>query len=349
MLEKRLRDWAAARGYGIAIAGIGVIEAVREKLEARRSSGEIEAGFYKENLDKFRFLEGIVIPGPKCVVMVAVPCPIHVLPVTVGGRKIDALIPPTYVKYNATFADVLGDMKETALGTEAAVETIKAPLKSLAVHMGLVVYGRNNITYVPGLGSGHQLCGYVVGMGEGPVEGDAKPSSPKTGEGETGPAASCSAPGAAADWRETALERCADCRACVKACPTGAIREDRFLISAERCFTLLSESRKPLPAWAKPPKSICLIGCMACQQVCPENKGRLKTSPSGLEFTAGETEAVLEAGRRLAAGEPASRAGDKRAGKDPAFESVLAKFETLGLTEDLDVMGRNLDFFLKGR
>jgi epoxyqueuosine reductase len=322
MLEERLREWAAARGYALAIAGAGVIEAVKEKLEERKSAGMIEAGFYNDYLASFRYLDASAIAGPKCVVMVAVPSPIQVLPFTVEGKKIDALIPPTYVRYNATFADVLGDMKENALGQDAAAETLKAPLKSLAVHMGLVVYGRNNITYAPGLGSGHQLCGYVVGTGEGPDE-----ECPK------------------AEGRETVLEQCASCQACVKACPTGAIREDRFLISAERCFTLLSESRKPIPAWAKPPKSICLIGCMACQQVCPENKGRLKIMPSGVEFTGEETEAVLEAGRMLAAGD---RGGDV-SGRGEALASARAKFERLGMSEDREVMGRNLDYFLVRR
>ena len=99
-LENRLRDWAAARGYGLAIAETGVVETVRKKLEERRASGMIEAGFFEENLTKFRYLEGTAITGSKCVVMVAVPSPISVLPVTIGGRKIDALIPPTYVRYN---------------------------------------------------------------------------------------------------------------------------------------------------------------------------------------------------------------------------------------------------------
>lgn len=177
MLEERLREWAAARGYALAIAGAGVIEAVREKLEERKSA------------------------GPKCVVMVAVPSPIQVLPFTVEGKKIDALIPPTYVRYNATFADVLGDMKENA----------------------------------PGLGSG--------------------------------------------------------------------------------------------------------------QQVCPENKGRLKIMPSGVEFTGEETEAVLEAGRMLAAGD---RGGDVSV-RGEALALARAKFERLGMSEDLEVMGRNLDYFLVRR
>ncbi len=325
MFQDRLQDWAAARGYGLAIAGTGVIDAVRKKLEERRSAGMIDADFFKESLGGFRFLEGVAVVGKRRIVMVAVPRPIHVLPLKVGRRKIDALIPPTYVRYNATFADVLNDMKINALGKDGEAESLKVPLKSLAVHMGLVTYGRNNITYIPGLGSGYQLCGYVVGTGEGPVE-----------EGEK------------AEGHESVLERCADCRACVKACPTGAIREDRFLISAERCFTLHSESRRPMPAWAKLPRSVCLIGCMACQQVCPENKGRLKTEFSGVEFTGEETEAILKAGRKLAAGD---RGGDARGGAEGrggrALASARAKVETLGMTEDFEVMGRNLGYFLR--
>jgi epoxyqueuosine reductase len=321
-LEDRLREWAAARGYGLAIAGTGLVETVRKKLEERRASGLIDAGFFEENLTKFRYLDGASITGPACVVMAAVPSPISVLPVTVGGRKIDALIPPTYIRYTGTFKVVLDDMKENALGPDAEAETLKAPLKSLAVHMGLVKYGRNNITYCPGLGSSYQLCGYLVGTRERPGEGCAD-----------------------AEGRETALERCASCTACLKACPTGAIRGDRFLISAERCFTLLSESPRPMPAWARPPDSLCLIGCLACQQVCPENKGRLKTVPSGMEFTAEETEAVIEVGRGLTMSK--TGAGDvAKARRNPSFVSARAKFEDLGMSEDIEVMGRNLGYFL---
>jgi epoxyqueuosine reductase len=320
--EFRLREWAAVRGYGLAIADIGIVETVRKKLEDRRSSGLIDPGFFEENLTLFRYPEAASITGSERVVVVAVPSPIAILPVTAGGRKIDLKIPPTYIRYNATFQDVLDDMDKTALRPGAEAEILKAPLKSLAVHMGLAVYGRNNITYVTGLGSGHQLCGYVVRTGERPTRRQTK-----------------------ARGREAALERCASCKACIKACPTGAIREDRFLISAERCFTLLSESRRPIPEGTRPPKrAICLIGCMDCQLVCPENKGRLKTVPSGVEFTAEETEAVIEAGRKLDAAGPDAELTAAQA--DPAFASALAKFERLGMSEGLHVMGRNLDYYL---
>jgi epoxyqueuosine reductase len=323
--ERRLRDWAAARGYALAIAGTGVIGSIRQKLEERRSAGMIDAAFYEGSLRSFRYPEGSVIEGPRCVVAVARPVPLHVVAVIVGSEGIDALIPPTYVRYNATFADVLADMKENGLERGAEIEIIKVPLKSLAVHMGLVSYGRNNISYAPGLGSGIQLCGYLVGSKEETAGGWAD-----------------------AEGRETMMDRCAGCRACVAACPTGAIREDRFLISAERCFTLHSESPEPFPSWTRPPRSLCLIGCMDCQQVCPENRGRLKAVPARVEFTAKETDAILEAGRQLAAGRPGPD-NNKQGDSNPALASARAKFELLGMSEDLEVMGRNLDCLIRRR
>lgn len=324
MIESRLYGWAAARGYGLAIAGAEVVDVVRKKLEERRAARMIDGEFFAENLTSFRFLEGISIPEPISVVMVAVPVPTHTVPVTVGGRTIETLIPPTYVRYRGTFDDVLADMKKNALPEGVGAEILKAPLKSLAVHMGLVVYGRNNVTYRPGLGSGHQLCGYAVGL--------IPPAAARRGSGA---------------GLETMLDRCRDCWACLKACPTGAIREDRFLISAERCYTLLSETKKPFPDWAKQPKSICLVGCMACQQVCPENKGRLGMMPSGVALSADETEAILEIGRGLDR-PPASpaAAGASDIMSSPFWRSAWAKLDLLGLSEDIEVIGRNLGHFL---
>ena len=330
MRQTRLEEWAAARGYGLAVSGLGVVDTVREKLFGRRDAGSIDPGFFEKNLGGFRHLDGSVDAGSGCAVMVAVPSPIHVLPVTIGGERIETFIPPTYLHYNETFANVLADMNKNALGPDERAEVLKAPLKSLAAHMGLVAYGRNNITYIEGLGSGFQLCGYIVW----------------TDRGTSGVAC------ADADGRERALERCSTCRACVRVCPTGAIHDDRFLISAERCYTLHSESRDPMPAWIKRPKSVCLIGCLDCQEVCPENKGRLNAVPSGIEFTAEETEAVLEAGRRIDLRRVSAESADLSeapAGipNSLAWASARAKFDGLGMSEDLEIMGRNLALFLE--
>jgi len=355
MLESRLGNWAAERGYRVALAGTGVLEAVGDKLEGRRDAGLIEAGFFRDYLGSFCYLDDCRIAGPRALVVVAVPSPVAVLPLAFRGKRINGLIPPTYVNYNKTFGDILEDLKSGPLGAGSGVtgiEILKAPLKSLAVHLALVSYGGNNITYAPGLGSGYQLCGYVIGVGKGRrsvadrtnvgrpgkrIDGDTARRGATRGGQAVGIPVDLGQP-RDEDWPETAMKRCAKCRICLKACPTGAIREDRFLISADHCYTLSSESREQLPEWAKPPASACLIGCMACQEACPENKGRLKYVPSGVEFTAEETEAVLEAGLRMRPGGKEERRGDH--GK--AYASALAKFARLGLTEALDVVGRNL-------
>ena len=377
MLDDRLRKWAEARGYRVAAASADVLGVVREKLEARRDSGMIEAGFFRENLTGFRYLDGCGIAGPKALVMVSIPSPIRILPFMLGERRIDGLIPPTYVKYRKTFEDVFADMKANVLSGEndaTEAEILSAPLKSLAVHMGLVSYGRNNITYAPGFGSGHQLCGYVVGTGES-LQNDAggkEAGSAERRRGRANEAGESQEENRDPGWKETVLDRCSSCRACVEVCPTGAIRKDNFLISAERCFTLFSESKSPMPEWIRPPASMCLIGCLACQEVCPENKGRLKYEPSGVEFTAEETEAVLAMGRRLEAGGKGGRSDGDESEKAKETEagcsttgyrdrrelgdegcdriasaSARAKFDRLGMSEDVEAIGRNLRFFLR--
>ncbi len=321
MTEERLNDWAARRGYRIAFAGTPILREVREKLERRRNSGAIDGRFFRRNLGGISFVDEFVLRTPRLLVMVAVPRPVHVLSLAVGGKTLRGLIPPTYVHYRKTFSAVLADMRANALGPDLSAEVLKAPLKSTAVHMGLVAYGRNNITYVPGRGSGHQLCGYVI---------DAPPPAATAGPG-----------GTRAEAAEVSLERCASCRACLEVCPTGAIRPDRFLISAERCFTYFSESRKGFPKGTPRPRRPCLVGCMDCQEACPENKGKLEYEPLEFEFSEAETGALMAMGAR--------RTSRKPGGVEPSLSQdearVCEKLGSLGLTEDIEHLGRNLAFW----
>jgi len=316
MTTRRLMKWAAERDYRIATAGIEVLAHVRAKLEKRLADGLLDPEFFKENLGGFRYLEDSAVAGPKFLAMVAARRPIHIVTFVLDGKRIEALIPPTYVAYRQTFEIIRDDLKANVFGRDAEVEILKAPLESVAVHLGLAAYGRNNITYVSGLGSGHQLCGFIVG---GCIASSESGASDK----------------------ETALRRCSSCRACIDACPTRAIHEDRFLISAEKCYTLHSESPRPMPAGIGRPASLCIIGCLACQEICPENKRRLTYEASDVDFTAEETEAILAAGRALAAGKGAAAVG-KDPSLGPAWASAREKFASLGMTEDLVIVGRNL-------
>ncbi len=68
-----------------------------------------------------------------------------------------------------------------------------------------------------------------------------------------------------------AWDACGSCRACIDACPTGAIVADGVL-DARRCLSWLSQSRlAELPHAAEFEDRV--YGCDICQDVCPWNTG----------------------------------------------------------------------------
>jgi epoxyqueuosine reductase len=305
--EDAVREWAKAQGYRVAFGPVAVLDEVRRVFERRLESGEIEARFYEENLAGFTYLEGVSLKNPRSVVLVAIPKPAHILVFTVGDKKVETILPPTYVRYRGTFAEVRDDLAATLARPGFHVELLNAPLKALANRLGLLSYGRNNVGYIEGLGSFFQLVGFVSDM---PLAKGSRSPRPA----------------------ETLLARCQKCRVCAAACPTGAIEKERVLLHAEKCYTLFSESPNPIPEALKPPSPKCLIGCLRCQELCPENKGLLRYENAAVSFDADETAAFL---------------GIKPAADGPAFDRAGAKFRELGMTEGFPVFRRNLTRLLK--
>ena len=132
---------------------------------------------------------------------------------------------------------------------------------------GLAEYGRNNITYVPGMGSFHRLTTLYSDF---PADED--------------------------NWQElSAMKSCVGCKACINTCPTGAIPTDHFLLSVERCITFHNEhpGEIPFPEWMDQSWHNCLVGCLHCQKACPVNKNVIQWTEPGPVFTEDETRLIL--------------------------------------------------------
>jgi epoxyqueuosine reductase len=118
------------------------------------------------------------------------------------------------------------------------------PVKLLAARSGLGAYGRNNLIYIPSMGSLVMLAAFYTDR----VFSDDH-------------------------WTGIRMmEQCAGCRICLERCPTGCIREERFIIDAGRCLTLYNEGRDAFPGWIVPDHHNALVGCMRCQDRCPANR-----------------------------------------------------------------------------
>lgn len=175
------------------------------------------------------------------------------------------------------------------------------PLKRLAVCSGLALYGRNNITYVEGMGSYQTISAFFTDL---PYEEDG--------------------------WRGVAMmDRCAGCSACLQNCPTGAIRQDRFLIDNERCLSCINEFPGEFPEWLPKNAHHCLYDCMMCQNICPVNKPYWGNGIGPIAFDETETADLL-------AGKP----------MEEFLPETQGKFRLLGMDQWLAAIPRNLSILL---
>ncbi len=255
------------QGYQGRIVSIKRLADLQLEIEGRHRQGMLDPELYEAYLTEFAFCPPDTLPEARSIIVVAVPQPRIQVTFRWNGESVRAIIPPTYGerKKDRRVREVLAQALEPA---GYRIAEARLPRKLLATRSGLATYGKNNITYVSGLGSFH---GLVAVYSDVPVSED--------------------------HWQEAKMmERCENCSACRRHCPTGAIAAYRFLLHAERCITFHNEKPAdvPFPAWLDPAWHNCLVGCLLCQRVCPENREVWPWVEEAAEFSAEETASLLE-------------------------------------------------------
>jgi epoxyqueuosine reductase len=300
MMRLTLQQKMERSGFQARTVPVSRLEDLRSDIESARK--DMDAKFYEENLTSFRFELPEELPDARSIIVLARPQPSLTVTLRYAGEQWPLTIPPTYADAAKVDAEALSALEIALSPAVHRFVKAKLPLKTLAARSGLAKYGKNNIVYIPRFGSFHRLTAFYSDL-----------------------------PCAEDQWQDReALPGCEDCHACVRACPTGAIPEDSFLVHAERCLTCLNEkdAAVPFPDWVDPQAHNALVGCMRCQRVCPYDRTVLDYCSDRGELSEEET-AVLLSGSW--GGEMAVSLGEKLRG--------------MGL--DLSIFPRNLKVLLR--
>jgi epoxyqueuosine reductase len=298
---ERLFNMIKERGWKGQIVPIGHLADLQNAIVNRYEQGLIDKKLYQEQLSFFSFDRPAELPDASSIIILAVPTPQMRIIFRWQNRCVPVIVPPTYVSYTPRTESTQDDLAIWLKHEGYHLAKPQLPLKTLAVHSGLAKYGRNNICYVDGMGSFLQLVGAFSDL-----SCDNDP------------------------WQESKkLDRCESCTACLQNCPTKAISKSRFLLNAENCLTYHNEAASDFPSWINPSWHHCLIGCIRCQTICPENKKVIKWFEDRVDFSEQETALFIQ-------GVPL----------DQLPKEMVIKIKSLEINENYRLLSRNLSMII---
>ncbi|WP_246105471.1 4Fe-4S double cluster binding domain-containing protein [Sporomusa termitida] len=222
---------------------IHLLSNLQQELAALLQAKVLDNNLIQKYLNQFQYDYSALLPSARSIIVIAVPQPLTALNLIWREAEHTIIIPPTYVYGEAE--KLVFQIAESELKKESfSLARANLPLKLLAVKSGLSQYGRNNITYIAGMGSYYRLIALISDM-----------------------------PSDAAAWRGVQrMPACDTCSACLNNCPTKCIDIKRNIIHASQCLTFLNEATEPFPDWVSSDWHNSIVGCMRCQMVCPQNR-----------------------------------------------------------------------------
>lgn len=177
-----------------------------------------------------------IMPEAKCVLLLAMPY--RPFEEKKGAAQVDAYYITSNQAHEA--ARLLAKRIEETLNLRALASP-PICLKPLFARSGLGEFGRNGLISVGEYGT--RACLQAILLD---AEIECKPAAPRA-----------------------LASSCASCRACLSACPTGALSGDGSLDIA-RCLRAQPEGES-FPEEMRPLLKNSILGCDICQRVCPRN------------------------------------------------------------------------------
>jgi len=241
--ERSTEIKAEAARLGFSVCGIAKAEPV-EEAERQHFRQWIEGGKnaemrYMENHEEVRLDPRLLLDGAKSIICVA-------LNYTPRRRIDERELQIAAYAYGQDYHDIVRQMlRELAdncrlKNYRVCCDTAPILERYWAQKAGIGWKGRNHLLIVPGVGS-QTFLGEIITDEE-----------------------LC--------YDQPAKNRCANCRACIDACPMGAINEEGE-IDANRCLSYQTiENRGELTDEAKRSMGNSIYGCDRCQQACHWNR-----------------------------------------------------------------------------
>ncbi len=262
---KALKRLFQAEGRRIATCRAVRAKEVRERIQTLLREGHMDHRVHAAYFGGMRFVPPASYGLDASLLVVATPHQRSIISLDLPDGAVEATIPSTYLSDRIKAKnDVLLGMLLGPLGR--SFESASLPLKTLAACAGLGAYGKDNVLRVDGMGSYARLDAWWVDL--------------DLGEERWGP--------------PQVLARCAHCGACVRACPNGCFQEDTFLLDTSRCLTFLNEGFGDFPNWLPAEAHSAAIGCLRCQEACPENVKHRAAVERVFVFDRRTSQALLE-------------------------------------------------------